>query len=229
MAHYFFDTSALVKRHVIEAGSPWVKSLCPRRRLTRSISPASPPLRSRRRSPAANAPAACRPRKEEPSSVISAAISPSVTSSWRSQRRSWPPVCFSRGCAACALRCRAARRGARSPPRPRERRHRGDHARVGRPGAQRRRVGRGAHRRRPQHPWLTKWTRVHRAWCLSHLPDLTTQVTQGLGIQNAGIQEDGIRCHASVIRVELLSKVCELGKNRFAAFVRVTLVVKHIP
>ena len=27
MAHYFFDTSALVKRHVIEAGSPWVKSL----------------------------------------------------------------------------------------------------------------------------------------------------------------------------------------------------------
>jgi predicted nucleic acid-binding protein len=27
MAHYFFDTSALVKRHVIEAGSPWVKSV----------------------------------------------------------------------------------------------------------------------------------------------------------------------------------------------------------
>jgi predicted nucleic acid-binding protein len=27
MAHYFFDTSGLVKRHVIEAGSPWVKSL----------------------------------------------------------------------------------------------------------------------------------------------------------------------------------------------------------
>ena len=27
MADYFFDTSALVKRHVIEAGSPWVKSL----------------------------------------------------------------------------------------------------------------------------------------------------------------------------------------------------------
>jgi hypothetical protein len=27
MAHYFFDTSALVKRHVIETGSPWVK-LC---------------------------------------------------------------------------------------------------------------------------------------------------------------------------------------------------------
>jgi hypothetical protein len=27
MAHYFFDTSALVKRHVIEVGSPWVKSL----------------------------------------------------------------------------------------------------------------------------------------------------------------------------------------------------------
>jgi hypothetical protein len=27
MAHYIFDTSALVKRHVIEAGSPRVKSL----------------------------------------------------------------------------------------------------------------------------------------------------------------------------------------------------------
>jgi hypothetical protein len=27
MADYFFDTSALVKRHVDEAGSPWVKSL----------------------------------------------------------------------------------------------------------------------------------------------------------------------------------------------------------
>jgi predicted nucleic acid-binding protein len=27
MADYFFDTSALVKRHVTEAGSPWVKSL----------------------------------------------------------------------------------------------------------------------------------------------------------------------------------------------------------
>ena len=27
MADYFLDTSALVKRHVIEAGSPWVKSL----------------------------------------------------------------------------------------------------------------------------------------------------------------------------------------------------------
>ena len=27
MVDYFFDTSALVKRHVIEAGSPWVKSL----------------------------------------------------------------------------------------------------------------------------------------------------------------------------------------------------------
>jgi len=27
MADYFFDTSALVKRHVIEVGSPWVKSL----------------------------------------------------------------------------------------------------------------------------------------------------------------------------------------------------------
>ena len=27
MAHYFFDTSALVKRHVIETGSRWVKSL----------------------------------------------------------------------------------------------------------------------------------------------------------------------------------------------------------
>ena len=27
MADYFFDTSALVKRHVIETGSPWVKSL----------------------------------------------------------------------------------------------------------------------------------------------------------------------------------------------------------
>ena len=26
-AAYFLDTSALVKRHVIEAGSPWVKSL----------------------------------------------------------------------------------------------------------------------------------------------------------------------------------------------------------
>jgi len=27
MANYFFDTSALVKRHVNETGSPWVKSL----------------------------------------------------------------------------------------------------------------------------------------------------------------------------------------------------------
>jgi uncharacterized protein len=27
MAHYFLDTSAVVKRHVIETGSPWVKSL----------------------------------------------------------------------------------------------------------------------------------------------------------------------------------------------------------
>jgi len=27
MADYFFDTSALVKRHVIEAGNPWAKSL----------------------------------------------------------------------------------------------------------------------------------------------------------------------------------------------------------
>jgi uncharacterized protein len=27
MADYFFDTSALVKRHVDEVGSPWVKSL----------------------------------------------------------------------------------------------------------------------------------------------------------------------------------------------------------
>jgi uncharacterized protein len=27
MADYFFDTSALVKRHVTESGSPWVKSL----------------------------------------------------------------------------------------------------------------------------------------------------------------------------------------------------------
>lgn len=27
MADYFFDTSALVKRHVIEPGSPWVKTL----------------------------------------------------------------------------------------------------------------------------------------------------------------------------------------------------------
>ena len=27
MNHYFFDTSALVKRHVIEAGSGWVRSL----------------------------------------------------------------------------------------------------------------------------------------------------------------------------------------------------------
>jgi len=27
MADYFLDTSALVKRHVIEVGSPWVKSL----------------------------------------------------------------------------------------------------------------------------------------------------------------------------------------------------------
>jgi uncharacterized protein len=27
MASYFFDTSALVKRHVTEAGSPWVRSL----------------------------------------------------------------------------------------------------------------------------------------------------------------------------------------------------------
>ena len=27
MAHYFFDTGALVKRHVIETGSRWVKSL----------------------------------------------------------------------------------------------------------------------------------------------------------------------------------------------------------
>ena len=27
MADYFFDTSALVERHVIEAGSRWVKSL----------------------------------------------------------------------------------------------------------------------------------------------------------------------------------------------------------
>jgi uncharacterized protein len=27
MADYFFDTSALVKRHVIEAGSAWVRSL----------------------------------------------------------------------------------------------------------------------------------------------------------------------------------------------------------
>jgi predicted nucleic acid-binding protein len=27
MADYFFDTSALVKRHVDEAGNPWVKSL----------------------------------------------------------------------------------------------------------------------------------------------------------------------------------------------------------
>jgi hypothetical protein len=27
MAHYFFDTSALVKRHVIETGSRWVKDL----------------------------------------------------------------------------------------------------------------------------------------------------------------------------------------------------------
>ena len=26
MADYFLDTSALVKRHVTEAGSPWVKS-----------------------------------------------------------------------------------------------------------------------------------------------------------------------------------------------------------
>ncbi len=27
MADYFFDTSALVKRHVNETGSPWVRSL----------------------------------------------------------------------------------------------------------------------------------------------------------------------------------------------------------
>ena len=27
MADYFFDTSALVKRHVVETGSLWVKSL----------------------------------------------------------------------------------------------------------------------------------------------------------------------------------------------------------
>ena len=27
MANYFFETSALVKRHVNETGSPWVKSL----------------------------------------------------------------------------------------------------------------------------------------------------------------------------------------------------------
>jgi predicted nucleic acid-binding protein len=27
MADYFFDTSALVKRHVTEVGSAWVKSL----------------------------------------------------------------------------------------------------------------------------------------------------------------------------------------------------------
>jgi hypothetical protein len=27
MADYFFDTGALVKRHVDEAGSPWVRSL----------------------------------------------------------------------------------------------------------------------------------------------------------------------------------------------------------
>ena len=51
---------------------------------------------------------------------------------------------------------------------------------------------------------------------------------QAGGVQNAGIQDDGIRCHASVIRVKHLSKVCKLGKDRFAAFVRVTLIVKHI-
>jgi hypothetical protein len=27
MADYFFDTSALVKRHVIEVGSAWIRSL----------------------------------------------------------------------------------------------------------------------------------------------------------------------------------------------------------
>ena len=52
MADYFFDTSALVKRHVIEVGSAWVRSLVRARRPMTSISPASPPSRSHPRSPA---------------------------------------------------------------------------------------------------------------------------------------------------------------------------------
>ncbi len=54
------------------------------------------------------------------------------------------------------------------------------------------------------------------------------QVTQCLGVEDAGIQDSGIRCHASVIRVGLLPEFCELSKNRLAALVRVTLLVEHV-
>ena len=82
MAHYFFDTGALVKRHVIEAGSPWVKSLVRAKAAhTLYIARITAIEVTSAITPAANAPAACRSRKAVPSSAISAAISPSVTSS----------------------------------------------------------------------------------------------------------------------------------------------------
>ena len=80
MAVYFFDSSALVKRHVSESGSAWVRSLT-RAKAAHTlyiarITAVEITLRDH------TAAASLQPRQGQ-SSLTSAATRPSVISSWR--------------------------------------------------------------------------------------------------------------------------------------------------